>query len=79
MDSSVNYAFSSGFVASETTSEWTQEWTQNGLLRGLLVLLEFCKGSKRFGARLESQRIGKCCFPFVLQCFSRDQSVSQPS
>ena len=57
MDSSVDSAFSSGFVASGRTAEGTQEWTQNGLLRGSMVLLGVCKGFKRFGSRLESLRI----------------------
>ena len=60
MASSVDYAFSSGFVASGRTAEGTQELTQNGLLRGLVVLLEVCRGFRRFGSRLESLRLGKC-------------------
>ena len=43
MDSSVDRAFSSGFVASGMTLEWTQEWTQNELCGGLVVLLGFCR------------------------------------
>ena len=48
MDSSVDCAFSSDFVASGKTSEWTREWTQNALWRGLLILFGFCMCSSRF-------------------------------
>ena len=75
MDSSVDYAFSLGFVASGTTPEGTQEWTQNGLWSGLLVLFKFYKCSWRCGPRLELLRIGTVfVFPLVLPCFSRDSN-----